>query len=104
MVATRGDAGLISAKDEMDYYPSYLAGPVLGVLLIWLGGEPIMDRLKKEAGIHMSYLAGALADRDFIVGDRLMLADLELPYILALASAARLLAERLCLAAYRERL
>lgn len=74
-------------------------GPRFGGLGPMLGGF-----LGAEVVKLLDHVGAAVADREFLVGDRLSGADINMAYLLEVASASKLLEGRAALAAYLQRL
>jgi glutathione S-transferase len=74
-------------------------GPRFGGLGPMLGGF-----LGAEVVKLLDHIEGAVTGRDFLVGDRLSGADINMAYLLEVADASKLLADRPALSAYLQRL
>ncbi len=79
---------------------------MLGMYASRLGeaAAPIMPRIQTEIRNQLDYIAGALGDRQFLIGDELTGADVQVFFILEVANLPGALAAYPTLAAYRERL
>jgi glutathione S-transferase len=57
----------------------------LYVMRLGEAAAPLMPRIDSECTNHLSYIAGALGDRQFLVGDRLSGADIQISFVLEVA-------------------
>ena len=57
----------------------------LYVMRLGEAAAPLMPRIDFECTNHLSYIAGALGDRPFLVGDRLSGADIQISFVLEVA-------------------
>ena len=67
-------------------------------------GGPLWPRIESEIANHLDYIAGALGERAFLVGEDLTAADVNLVFALEAASAFGKLGARANLAAYLARM
>jgi glutathione S-transferase len=81
--------------DEYVHWLHYAEGSATLPLLLhmyttWLGGdavaEPLKRRIDEEIANHLGYLERALAGREFIVGDGLTGADIQLTFVVEMAT------------------
>ncbi|MDO7842107.1 glutathione S-transferase family protein [Sphingomonas immobilis] len=115
LVATYGKGRFGPAAGDADW-PAYLewlhfgeSSAMLGIIMRMLGGR---DGLPKHARAYadesidlaMSSLETALERRDFLVGNALTGADVQIQYVIETAIALGLLGERPVLIAYNDRL
>ena len=79
---------------------------MLGLYVMRLGeaGAPLQERIDSESNNHLSYIAGALGDQPFLMGDALTGADIQVSFVVEVARAFGRLALYPNLAAYVERL
>ncbi len=76
----------------LDFVESTAAGPVLTILLSERAGEQAAaDRARPMADTTLGYIADSLGDKPFLMGERPMLADIQMTYFLAMARMAKLL-------------
>ena len=57
----------------------------LYVMRLGEAAAPLMPRIDSECTNHLSYIAGALGDRQFLVGDHLTGADIQISFVLEVA-------------------
>jgi glutathione S-transferase len=101
-----GDAGAV--HDEwLQYVESSASLPIMMTSLgKRMGGLP--DGLAKFTGPEVTktldYIGAGVGDRPYLMGEQLMLADIQMCYILAIAESAGLLKEHPDVAAYLDRL
>ena len=76
----------------------------LYVMRLGEAGAPLMDRINGEIANHLGYIDGALKGHDFIVGDSLTGADIQLSFVGEVGRAFGRLGELPHLAAWVERL
>lgn len=92
-------------EEWLDFVESTAAGPVLMVLLSERTGEQAAaDRVRPMADAMLAYIAGGLGDNPFLMGERPMLADIQMTYFLAMARMAKVLDSYPTLIAYLDRL
>jgi len=68
------------------------------------GAAPLRPRIDSEIANHLSYIAAALKDRDFLVGPGLTGADIQMVFVLEAANASGLLKDYPALTAYLGRM
>lgn len=68
------------------------------------GAAPLRPRIDGEIAGHLSYIAGAVDGREFIVGDRLSGADIQIAFVLEAAAASGMLKSYPALETYLARL
>ncbi|WP_010163161.1 glutathione S-transferase family protein [Sphingomonas sp. PAMC 26617] len=79
-------------EEWLDFVESTAAGPVVTVLLSERAGEQAAaDRAKPMVNTALGYIADGLGDKPFLMGERPMLADIQMSYFLAMARMAKLL-------------
>ncbi len=76
----------------------------LYVMRLGEAGAPLKDRIDSETDNHLGYIEGALKGRDYLVGDSLTGADIQLSFVGEVARAFGRLATYPALAAWVERL
>lgn len=92
-------------EEWLDFVESTAAGPVLTILLAELAGEhAAADRARPMADSTLGYIAQSLGDKPFLMGERPMLADIQMTYFLAMARMAKVLDAHPVLVAYLDRL
>ena len=89
-----------SSDDYVRYleWMHYAEGSAMLPLLLHLyagflgdGAAPLRPRIDGEIANHLSYMAGAVDGREFIVGDALTGADIQIAFVLEAAAASGLL-------------
>jgi glutathione S-transferase len=68
------------------------------------GATPLRGRIDSEIANHLSYIAGAVGGREFIVGNALTGADIQIAFVLEAAEASGFLKDRVELKTYLARL
>ena len=68
------------------------------------GAAPLRDRIDSEIANHLSYVAGAVGGREFIIGHALTGADIQIAFVLEAAEASGFLKDRPALKTYLARL
>jgi glutathione S-transferase len=68
------------------------------------GAAPLRPRIDSEIANHLSYIAGAVEGREFIVGNALTGADIQIAFVLEAAGASGLLKDRPALETWLARL
>jgi glutathione S-transferase len=111
-----GAGKLAPAKGSKDYVPylewlHYAEGsamlPLMLNLYVMRLGEaaaPLMPRIDSECKNHLGYIAGALGERPFLVGDSLTGADIQISFVLEVAKVFGRLAAYANLSAYLDRI
>ncbi|MET0373409.1 MAG: glutathione S-transferase family protein [Rhizorhabdus sp.] len=100
-----GTAEHVAHEEWLDFVESTAAGPVLTVLLSERAGEKAAaDRARPMVDHVLGYIAGGLGDKPFLMGDRPMLADIQMTYFLAMVRMAKALDDYPTLVAYLDRL
>jgi glutathione S-transferase len=107
-LAPSGDGAEHEAYLEWLHYAegSAMLPLMLNLYVMRLGeaGAPLKDRIDSETNNHLGYIEGALKDRDYLVGDDLTGADVQLSFVGEVARAFGRLASFPALAAWVERL
>ena len=100
-----------AAFDKYQEWLHYAEGSAMLPLMVNLyvmrlgeAGAPLMDRINGEIANHLGYIDGALKGHDFIVGDSLTGADIQLSFVGEVGRAFGRLGELPHLAAWVERL
>ena len=82
------------AYDEYQQWMHYAEGSAMLPLMLNLyamrlgdAAAPLMPRIESETANHLSYIDGALKGREFIVGDSLTGADIQLSFVGEVAGA-----------------
>lgn len=83
-----------------DYVEASFAEVALRAILPAFGGKPVPDDAKAALDIHLAYIAQAIGDGPLLFGDKAMLADIQMSYIIALLARLDLLADHPRIAAY----
>jgi len=113
----RHGKGRLSPRRDSELFDDYVhwlhygeASAMLPLMLLLYamrlgeGAGPLMPRIESEIGTHLGYVEGAVAGRDFLVGDDLTAADIQLSFPLEAARAFGRLDAFPAAAAYLERL
>ncbi len=79
---------------------------MMNLYLMRLGeaAAPLMPRVNSETANHLDYVAGALGDRQFLVGDNISGADIQMSFALEVARNFGRLAAYPAMNAYLSRL
>jgi glutathione S-transferase len=89
---------------ELLHYPEGSASSPLGMLLfarVFRIENPAFESyVKNQVDLHLGYITGLLAGREFVLGDRFSAADIQLTFTLQMARRSKLLEERPQLLAY----
>ncbi|RYH00779.1 glutathione S-transferase family protein [Salipiger sp. IMCC34102] len=102
-----GTRAYFEHAEWLDYAESTAAGPILAAAMDKAAGKdtaPEDPRMAAQLDTNLDYMADRLADRDFVMGDTLMLADIQMSYLFSLLEMAGRLEDRPVLAAYWQRL
>lgn len=67
-------------------------------------GAPLKPRISSEVQNHLSYISGALGERDYLVGNTFSAADIQMSFVLEVARATGALGSFVNLGAYLDRL
>ena len=86
----RGSEAFWRHEELLEFAESSFAEVVLAVILPAFRGKDVSERAQKALRTHLSYLEQALEGR-FLCGDTLMLADIQMSYLLALLDRSGLL-------------
>ena len=93
---------------EMLHYPEGSAsGPLSMTLfgrLFRVESQAYQSYVKGQVDLHLGYIAGLLEGREFLVGDQLSAADIQLTFTLQMARRSKLLEERAALLGYIARM
>jgi len=84
----------------LDYVEASFAEVALQAILPAFGGETVPEKARTALDMHLDYITGLLGDGPLLFGDRAMLADIQMSYILALLARLGLLSNHPSLAAY----
>jgi glutathione S-transferase len=107
-LAPKGEGAEHEAYLEWLHYAegSAMLPLMLNLYVMRLGdaGAPLKDRIDSETNNHLAYIEGALQGRDYIVGDSLTGADVQLSFVGEVARAFGRLANFPAIAAWVERL
>ena len=76
----------------------------LYVMRLGEAGAPLHERISSEIDNHLSYIAGALGEQTFLMGEALTGADIVISFVVEVAGAFGRLAPYPSLAAYRDRI
>lgn len=88
----------------LDFVEGSMARSVIAAFWAKRKGGEIEQKMKDEFAAIMAYLGDALEDRSYLMGDRLMLADIQISYLLAMSEYAGVLQAHPRVMAYWERL
>jgi glutathione S-transferase len=103
ILARYGDGRLRPDPDSADHvryleWMHYAEGSAMMPLLLHLyagflgeGAAPLRPRIDSEIANHLSYIADAVKDREFLVGSSLTGADIQIAFVLEAAQASGLL-------------
>ncbi|WP_336987238.1 glutathione S-transferase [Altererythrobacter aquiaggeris] len=83
-----------------DYVEASFAEVAMGAILPAFGGKPVPGDAKAALATHLDYIAGAIGDGPLLFGDKAMLADIQMSYIMALLARLGLLTDHPEIAAY----
>lgn len=91
----------------LHYAEGSVAGP-LGMLLFSrifrVENDGFKSYVASQIDLHLEHIAGLLAGRDFLIGDQLTAADIQLTFTLQQARRSKVLEQRPTLLAYVERM
>lgn len=102
-----GTRAFFEHGEWLDYVESSAALPILSAVFDRMAGKdeaPEDPRMKAQLAANLDYIEGRLSDRDFLMGEAPMLADIQMSYMLALLDLTGHLQERPVLAAYWDRI
>ncbi|TYB83708.1 glutathione S-transferase family protein [Oceaniovalibus sp. ACAM 378] len=83
-----------------DYVEASFAEVGLRAIMPAFRGKPVPDDAKAALDTHLTYIARAIGDGPLLFGDKAMLADIQLSYIIALLARLGLLTDHPGIAAY----
>jgi len=78
-------------EEFLDYVEASFAEVALQVILPAFGGEPIPKEARKGLDAHLEYITQTIGEGPMLFGERAMLADIQLSYIVALLARFSLL-------------
>ena len=116
LVRKYGDGSLLPAHDSPDYikylqWMHFAEGSAMLPLLLALyvgrlgdAGAPLKPRITSEIDNHLRYLDGELAHSDYLLGNEISAADIQVSFVVEAADARNLLDEYVNLSHYAERL
>ncbi|NRD55742.1 glutathione S-transferase family protein [Corallococcus exiguus] len=114
LIRKHGQGRLSPAPEDLDRYTHFLHYaegsamlPIVQLLYVKRLGDaaaPIKPRIDSELKNHLDYLEGVLQGREYLVGNGLTGADIQLSFVLEAAKSFRLLAALPNLTAYLDRL
>ncbi len=87
-------------EELLDYVEASFAEVALQAVLPAFRGKPVPEAAKAALDTHLAYIAQEIGDGPLLFGDKAMLADIQLSYIVALLARLDLLAEHPKVAAY----
>lgn len=96
----RGSSAYWQHEALLDYVESSLAEVALQVILPAFRGDTVPVAAQAALNRHLDFITQALGDGPLLFGDRAMLADIQMSYILALLSRFDLLGDHPAVAAY----
>ncbi len=96
----RGTPAFWRHESLFDYVESTFAGAAMQSIMPSFQGKEIPEQAKAALDKHLAYIAQELGDGPLLFGERLMLADIQISYILALLAKFDLLADHPKVAAY----
>ncbi|WGW04687.1 glutathione S-transferase family protein [Tropicibacter oceani] len=85
---------------QLDYVEASLAEAALQAILPAFRGKPAPDDALAALNRHLDYIAQAIGDGPLLFGERAMLADIQLSYIVALLARFDLLTDHPAIASY----
>jgi glutathione S-transferase len=93
---------------ELLHYPEGSAAGPLGMMLFGrifrVENEGYHAYVASQVELHLDYIDGVLADRDFAIGEQLTAADVQLTFTLQQARRSKVLEQRAALLAYVARM
>jgi glutathione S-transferase len=117
LITLRHGRGRLMPDPESADYPRYLEmlhypeGSAVGPLSMALFGrlfrvesQAYQSYVRAQVELHIGYIAGLLQGREFLVGEQLTAADIQLTFTLQMARRAKLLDERAGLLSYIARM
>jgi glutathione S-transferase len=96
----RGTPAYWQHEALLDYVEASLAEVALQAILPAFGGRPIPPEARDALNRHLDYITQAIGDGPLLFGDRAMLADIQLSYIVALLARLDLLTGHPVIASY----
>ncbi|MEQ6202262.1 glutathione S-transferase [Sulfitobacter sp. HNIBRBA2951] len=84
----------------LDYVEASFAEVALQAIMPAFGGEPVPEEARTALGVHLDYLTQLIGEGSMLFGDRAMLADIQLSYIIALLARFDLLGDHPTIATY----
>lgn len=88
----------------LDWVEGSFARSIVATFWARRNGTEVEPRMRDEVASNMAYLAGAVADRPYLMGESLSLADIQIAYLLAMAEKTGALADHPAVLAYWHRL
>ena len=96
----RGTADFWRHEALFDYVEASFAEVGLRAIMPAFRGKPVPDDAKAALDTHLTYIARAIGDGPLLFGNKAMLADIQLSYIIALLAGLGLLTDLPGIAAY----
>lgn len=96
----RGTVDFWRHEALFDYVEASFAEVALRAIMPACRGKPVPDDAKSALDTHLTYIARAIGDGPLLFGDKAMLADIQLSYIIALLARLGLLTDHPGIAAY----
>ncbi|MEM5473565.1 glutathione S-transferase [Hoeflea sp. AS60] len=96
----RGTPAFWRHEALFDYVESTFAGVAMQSIMPAFQGKDAPDQAKAALDKHLAYISSELGDGPLLFGERLMLADIQISYILSLLAKFDLLAEHPKVSAY----
>ncbi|PVB61398.1 glutathione S-transferase [Labrenzia sp. 011] len=100
----RGTTAFWRHEALLDYVEASFGEVVLGAILPAFAGKDVTESARAALEHHLSYIAGELSTGPYLCGDKPMLADIQMSYLLALLERFGFLKETPRIAAYWQRL
>jgi glutathione S-transferase len=106
-LAPVGEGDAITHLEWLHYAEGSAMLPLMLNFYVMRLGEasaPLMPRIESECANHLGYIAGSLGERQFLVGDHLTGADIQISFVLEVARALGRLGGYPNLSAYLDRI
>lgn len=96
----KGTAAFWQHEALLDYVEASFAEVALQSILPAFGGDPVPAQARAALDKHLDYIAGWIGEGPLLFGDRALLADIQISYIIALLARFELLGNHPKIAAY----
>ncbi|MEP3330331.1 glutathione S-transferase [Sedimentitalea sp.] len=84
----------------LDYVEASFAEVALQAILPTFGGDPVPEAARSALDVHLDYITQLIGDGPLLFGNRAMLADIQMSYIIALLARLDLLNDYPVIATY----